>query len=331
MIAGLVAAGHNAAAVEAFNAGTIGFGLSGGGFVIFYLVGVVDALVKLGIIAPGETKTAGASAGALTTVAMCSRLTSEQLKETVRAVARACTRPGNCAGSLASEVQKALDANVPPGAYKSCSRKGYISMSIGDIKHPSALLVGNYSSDDDLKAAALATSYIPLWSGPSLVTEFRGQPAMDGFLTDNLPCPEGVSYCVRVSLDPYGYSVNTIPQYMMSATVALKDYYGERRYSKPLPPITPRAKTDSLEEAVAAAADAGLALQPNVYNKIPFTKDEWEMMRFIPASPATQDYLMKLGYEDARMWAERSGLAQAAYAKKLNGPRGRKLRAAAHL
>jgi hypothetical protein len=327
MMAGLMGAGHNAAAVQAFNEGTIGFGLSGGGFVIFYLVGVVEALVKLGIIVPGESKTAGASAGALTTVAMCSRLTPDQLKETVTAVARACTRQGHCAGSLGYEVRKALDANLPPGSYKSCSGTGYISMSVGDIKRPTGLLVGNYSSDDDLKAAAIATSYIPLWSGPGIATEFRGQPALDGYLTDNLPCPKGVSYCVRVSLDPYDYPTNTIPQYMMYATVVLKDHDTSRRYDKPLPPISPRNKTD-LEQAAAVAADAGVALQPNLFSKLPFSKDEWELMKFIPASPATQEYMMKLGYHDAKLWAERSGLAQAAYAKKLNQHRGRKLKAA---
>lgn len=51
--------------------------------------------------------------------------------------------------------------------------------------------------------AVFAGVYVPLWSGPTVTTPFRGKKRYDGAFRVPLPCPLGnTTYCIRVSVLP---------------------------------------------------------------------------------------------------------------------------------
>jgi predicted acylesterase/phospholipase RssA len=151
MLAVAAASAANVAAIQALQAGSLGFGLSGGGFVVYYLVGVVDALIALGIIIPGQSKIAGASAGALASTAVCAGLNGQQLRQQAFSLADLCQVPGNCGGVLDAKVKQLLNGFVVNDAYVKCNNTGYLSITTGDITSPRNLLVGTYTSNADLK------------------------------------------------------------------------------------------------------------------------------------------------------------------------------------
>ncbi len=50
-------------------------------------------------------------------------------------------------------------------------------------------LFGNFTSNADLIGALVASSYIPMWSGPGESIEWRGQPWVDGGIGSSvIPC-----------------------------------------------------------------------------------------------------------------------------------------------
>jgi hypothetical protein len=62
---------------------------------------------------------------------------------------------------------------------------------------PSVLSV--FASAVDLIDIAASSSFVPVFSGPSITTPLRGKPVADGMFADAMPCPPGVGYCVRIS------------------------------------------------------------------------------------------------------------------------------------
>ena len=59
-------------AVAAASMAPLGFGFTGGGFLLTYFLGVIQALLESGALVPGVTPVAGGSAGALAAVTACS-------------------------------------------------------------------------------------------------------------------------------------------------------------------------------------------------------------------------------------------------------------------
>jgi hypothetical protein len=59
--------------------------------------------------------------------------------------------------------------------------------------------ITDFSSNADMAAAASASSYIPLWSGKTPTTTYRGMEAYDGFFSDSQPCPPGVKACIKIN------------------------------------------------------------------------------------------------------------------------------------
>lgn len=87
-------------------------------------------------------------------------------------------------------------------AYKRCSGRGFVAISTGQLllnqHHP--LLISEFTDNKDLINAASSSSFIPLWSGTTMVKHFRGLPVYDGGFANNQPCPPGVKTCVKVSI-----------------------------------------------------------------------------------------------------------------------------------
>jgi hypothetical protein len=137
--------------------------------------------------------------------------------------------------------------------------------------------------------------------------------AADGGITNNLPCPPKVSHCLKFSLQPYGFKPATADE-TISTLLTAQSNDGSNRFNPKLPPISDKPAYN--DQRIAAAAASGITIQPNVYRPLPFTRDQWEGMKFVPASDRTLQYLVELGYADAMSWAKKSGMAGAAAAAK---------------
>lgn len=95
-------------------------------------------------------------------------------------------------------------------------------------------LISEFPTVEDGIAAARASSFIPGFSGPRPLTTYRGRAVYDGMMTDPLPCPSGVTYCLRVSAVPKGEAVMGITVPIRNADVApgWSTNNGTGRYSK---------------------------------------------------------------------------------------------------
>jgi hypothetical protein len=61
---------------------------------------------------------------------------------------------------------------------------------------------GRRGRSDTPSPASAPRPAVPLWSGPSMTTDFRGGRFYDGALRTPLPCPLGLAYCVTVNVLP---------------------------------------------------------------------------------------------------------------------------------
>jgi hypothetical protein len=170
---------------------------------LFCTPGVAYLLQELGIITPA-TKVAGASSGALLSLGLCSGLSPQAFTNITQQLCNTCRQHGNCQGTLGAAVASCIPQILPPDAYQQCSKRAYMSITTGPFPAttypPSNLFVSEYSSNDDLAAAASASSYIPLWSGKKApTTTFRGMPAYDGFFSNSQPCPPSVKACIKIN------------------------------------------------------------------------------------------------------------------------------------
>ena len=87
-----------------------------------------------------------------------------------------------------SFIPEMLMRIIPEDAYLRCSGRAFISISTvtatGGIANK---IVSDFSSNEDLLAACLASCTIPLVSTKQLVSRFRGEVVLDGGCTNNLP------------------------------------------------------------------------------------------------------------------------------------------------
>lgn len=126
------------------------------------------------------------------------------------------------------------------------------------------MLVSDYKDQSDLIAAAAGSSFIPLWSGASLVTHYRGLPAYDGGFASQQPCPPGVKYCIKISTSnpawPKRSSVETFmaraarrgPLALIQPNTQIKHY----------PPITPTGSDGPDPAMVQLAASKNIDIAP---------------------------------------------------------------------
>jgi hypothetical protein len=287
---------------------------------VFYLIGVLDALVRLHIVVPGVTPVAGASAGALATVAHCSGLSPPQIREAALGLAHSCQRAGNCFANLDVQVRRLLRATLNPTSPQRCKNKGFVQVSRGSLGRTQPLLVSDFSNLADLTDAAAASAYIPLWSSSTVNTLFRGQQAVDGGVTDNQPCPPNVTYCVKVSLTPFEFTPNSAPALFALFGIARRGP-ANARVSRPVR-LPADGKYNESRVADYHEFDS-VDLRPNVYTPVPYTNAEWNEMVLIPGATNTLMAMYDLGKRDGTLWAQRNGLAAAAAAMhKQKGHKG---------
>ncbi|KAI8470837.1 MAG: hypothetical protein J3K34DRAFT_521020 [Monoraphidium minutum] len=205
-----------AGALMAAQAGTLGVGFSGAGFLIPFFLGVIDVLQRqLGVLQP-DMPMAGGSSGALVTMTVSGLVPLHAMKEEVYRLSDFCSKHGNCYGILQSEVAKAAERLLPPNAAERATAAGntHVAVTFPDPlgKGPAAqALISNFTSREDMINSLKASVFIPFYAGPSLTVDFRGKGAYDGSFGGPgqgfLPCPPNTGYCIRISSLPAGLAL----------------------------------------------------------------------------------------------------------------------------
>lgn len=182
--------------------GTLAFGFSGSGFLLFYFVGVSSVLRDLGLI-NGSTSLAGASGGSIASAATCAGVDSAQQFKGLRQVARTCRPSNGCRGFLDSAVYKQLQTILPPDAAQRCSGQLYVAVTEAQPRGQpdTPLLLGsNWTETQQLILALRASSYIPVQSGRAATLQLPWLPGSgavyDGGFTVDVPCPPGMRVMV---------------------------------------------------------------------------------------------------------------------------------------
>eukprot|EP00878_Enallax_costatus_P030562 GHUV01033289.1.p1 GENE.GHUV01033289.1~~GHUV01033289.1.p1 ORF type:complete len:295 (-),score=45.25 GHUV01033289.1:53-937(-) len=186
------------------------------------------------------------------------------------------------------------------------------------------VLVSNFRSNNELVDAAAATSYIPMWSGRNLTTKFDGRESYDGFFSNPQPCPPDVGYCIRInSANPPWSNQNWSPLLRVMANAASL-YTGRKARLASTPQggfsvASLNTEVDARHPNITAfeqAAAADLDIAPGIWSDTAMSQESWYDLVVLAGDAGIQRHLYRLGRQDARAWADATGLAAAARAKK---------------
>jgi hypothetical protein len=184
-------------APHAVQNGTLSFGFSGSGFLLFYFFGVTSVLKQLGVI-NSSTTFAGASGGSINSAAACADVTAARQFAAMQTVARTCRPTQGCRGFLDAALQKQLQSILPPDAPQRCSGRLYVAVTAAQPrgKPDTSLLLGSeWENRRQLMLALRASSYILVQSGRAATMKLPWLPppgaCYDGGFTVNVPCPPG--------------------------------------------------------------------------------------------------------------------------------------------
>ncbi|KAI8475984.1 MAG: hypothetical protein J3K34DRAFT_4270 [Monoraphidium minutum] len=334
-----------AAALAAAQAGSIGIGFSGGGFLIPFFMGVIDMLYRqLGVMEYGNP-VAGASSGSIVAFVANGATSFDKMMKEIDYLSEFCASNGNCYGTLQAEVVRVAERLLARDVAKRTNAHGATSLAITYPAPfgaaPAALkLVDDFKDRDDLIAAIASSVYIPLWGGPRLVTKFRGEMVYDGSLQGSsaslLPCPPGVRYCVRVSAYPPGVSVgsfllNDVLLGGAPSKARLLGVAGGTLLSPALPAhLANAAGAYAAADAASAASEPGQLAQlvkaaaqivtpgeegadifPGRRHKLPFPRDAWVLAMLRPQDAEGRKKMFELGRAEALSWAQEAGFAAA--------------------
>ncbi|KAL6760294.1 hypothetical protein V8C86DRAFT_1129211 [Haematococcus lacustris] len=178
---------HEHPAVAAWKAGRLGLTFSGGGFLLSYHLGVLEALQGVGVIQPGLTPVAGASSGSLAAAAFHCHMTQTggRAMACVLGLAAAC-RQGGTRLRLGGLLRQQLMQELPDKAEEACSGRAAVAVTQA-LPVARRIMVTEFHSREDLLDALTASCWLPRYSGPSLTCTFRGRACMDGGTLDLLP------------------------------------------------------------------------------------------------------------------------------------------------
>eukprot|EP00877_Chromochloris_zofingiensis_P005242 jgi/Chrzof1/14719/Cz09g13100.t1 len=292
-------------AVTALQNGSLGVGFSAAGFFVFYFWGVMSVLQELGVIKPGETKLAGVSSGAIVTTALQAGVSVDNQVKYGFDLAAYCRQHNFCVGILDKQLRQSLVAQYPSDAYQKCQQKAFVGISsVHPGQKPQPLVLTNFASNKQLVNAVAASSYVPIWSGPDLAVYYNDTiRAIDGSITDRVPCPPDVQYCLKVSSKPKNFAwwgSEDIASLTLKVVGIPKNQTALKAAPKPVFGNAPAFR-------IAAAEDVGIA--PNVYNPFLYKRYQWTEMSFMPGDKDSLQALYVLGQKDARKWAEMTGVA----------------------
>ncbi|KAF6261671.1 hypothetical protein COO60DRAFT_1699722 [Scenedesmus sp. NREL 46B-D3] len=168
-------------------------------------------------------------------------------------------------------------------------------------------VVGNISSKGKLLDAVAASSYLPFWSGPSAVTSIKGLPAVyDGGFSIPLPCPPGVTYCVKVTANAPvprdategGQRPRLAGESTLELLMAARN--ASDRSSGSFLPLNP--------EALPVPANPDI--YPGLSGPLNVTAQLWNSYGLVIPDNSTLMYVYNQGRQDAAAWVRQHRLAQ---------------------
>eukprot|EP00775_Hariotina_reticulata_P011510 gene11510-11653_t len=178
---------------------TLGVGFSGSGFLAFYFMGIVAVLNALGVI-NDKTKLAGTSSGAIQSAVACSGLDYQQQFDASLELANFCRARNVCQGYLGAAARNQTNRTLPRDVVRRCKGRLFVAVTQarpGD-QPDVGVLISRFSSRTQLLDTISGSGWIPYLSGPQPVWITGNRAYYDGIFTIRIPCPKGVSYCLRV-------------------------------------------------------------------------------------------------------------------------------------
>ncbi|GBF95267.1 hypothetical protein Rsub_08298 [Raphidocelis subcapitata] len=332
------------AALAAHRAGSLGLGLSGGGFIIPFMLGVIQMLyVELGVM-KYSMPVAGASTGSICASVASGLVPVQQMCDTIARTSNKCRDKGNCFGVLQAVVQAAANELLALDAAEQANRMRNLYVA---VTYPSPLglepaevkLISQFSNRSDLIGAIDSSTYIPYWSGPLLTTKYRGADVYDGSMGGNgagfLPCPPNLNYCVRVSTMPAGVPLNTLLLNLMATpedrgftlgiaanTVAGSDVGGilsgvaaARVAVAPETAVAGPGRLAQLTKALMSLTTPGEGdadIWPGRRHPLPVSDYHWMEWMVTPPNDSERKVMFDLGRAEALSWAQEVGFPEAA-------------------
>ncbi|KAI8469754.1 MAG: hypothetical protein J3K34DRAFT_274428 [Monoraphidium minutum] len=326
---------HNTTSLRAaMQQNTLGVGYAGAGFLLFYYIGVSKVLQQLGIIRPGHTKIAGASAGVISAAVDYGFVSHDEFITIGKEFAGRCRANYNCAGTLGEEVARVANKVAPQDADKRLNQMGVAYMTLstpaGRLGVPEGGFVNKFESRQDLMDAMHAGVYVPLWSGPSSTTKFRNQTVYDGAYRSPMPCPGGnTTYCIKVSVLPPWTQAELTRDLANPGTwrvllSAINATAGGHPLRAALAGLASRAKAapgQSAGDLVAAmytystlqarlhTLAGGVEIWPGKWAKNPYSIARWMLLVLTPPTDAQIDEIVEMGKADGLAWARDMGFA----------------------
>eukprot|EP00775_Hariotina_reticulata_P008758 gene8758-8937_t len=96
------------------------------------------------------------------------------------------------------------------------------------------------------------------------------------------------------------------------AQVAASPGSDERSANPAYPPISSTGDNGTADPSLLSLANAkGVDIAPGVWNKMPFTPEQWTSWAYTPADDTTLMHMVALGRADAELWAKANGLLPA--------------------
>jgi len=303
--------------LQALQAGNLGVGFSGTGFLLMYFVGVTSILRSLGIIT-SNTRVAGASGGSVTAGMMCSNMTNPQFASIAKSLAVTCNVPFpslNCEYTLDTVARTGLNLFLPVDTAARCQGRLFAAITSATTKDilgrsvaDPGVLVQNFTSKTQVVNTLLASSYIPRFSGVTAVTApvsvitptgASVPAAYDGVFTVPLPVPPVPSngYVITVSAlangtNPPDFDAQLLPR-ANAPSLNPADF--------PYLPLTPVKQTPP----------ARIDIYPGLGGALRFTNKTWNDFTLIAPNNAQLQILYDTGRADAAAWCGQKFMANA--------------------
>ena len=161
---------------------------SGCGFIGIYHVGV-SACLKLHAPHLLQNKIGGSSAGAMAAVALVCDLSLVDVTRSVAMLAHTVNQKVlgtfNPSLSLHNMLRSNFEDILPDDVVERTRERLFVSIT--RASNMTNILVHEFRDKEDVIEAVCASSYVPMMSGWGIPPRFRGELALDGGFSDNIP------------------------------------------------------------------------------------------------------------------------------------------------
>ncbi|KIY99710.1 hypothetical protein MNEG_8248 [Monoraphidium neglectum] len=237
-----------------------------------------------------------------------------------------CRQQRSCFQTLDTEFTKLTQHIIGTNkeATKKVLGKGCVVVSRGNLSEARAEGVCQFKDVDDLLQAIRASSYVPGWSGKASSIMFRGQPAFDGAFSQYIPCPPGVTFCIKVSGLPVwdtGRAISSLAGGELLPTLnLLGSTVSNILGAQPLQSLQRAVNEDLVGtmglqtwfKVFATIQRPGLFdIYPGKFGRSPLTQTQWALYMLTPPPKEVILQMYQAGQDDARTWAKQMGWPKA--------------------